>query len=175
MTDKEALQEIDRQEKRFAAAKCGRGLQLAKSAREYYQTIVKCRQKSADVAAECAAASGQIRLHLADRAPEGWNGVVFLSAGVTRVWPNRRLTLKVSPESLIRISDRAAENFKTPIAENVQGRENTEWSGILEGMLVGCMAQRLNRTLAWNAVTKRFDDKDANALIRPFVRKGWEF
>ena len=56
MTDKEALQEIDRQEKRFAAAKCGRGLQLAKSAREYYQTIVKCRQKSAEVAAECAAA-----------------------------------------------------------------------------------------------------------------------
>ena len=57
MTDKEALQEIDRQEKRFAAAKCGRGLQLAKSAREYYQTIVKCRQKSAEVAAECAAAN----------------------------------------------------------------------------------------------------------------------
>ena len=56
MTDEEALKEIDRQEKRFAAAKCGRGLQLAKSAREYYQTIVKCRQKSAEVAAECAAA-----------------------------------------------------------------------------------------------------------------------
>ena len=48
-------------------------------------------------------------------------------------------------------------------------------TGILEGMLVGCMSQRLNRTLAWNAATKRFDDKDANALIRPFVRKGWEF
>ena len=57
MTDEEALKEIDRQEKRFAAAKCGRGLQLAKSAREYYQTIVKCRQKSAEVAAECAAAN----------------------------------------------------------------------------------------------------------------------
>ena len=57
MTDEEALKEIDRQEKRFAAAKCGRGLQLAKSAREYYQTIVKCRQKSEEVAAECAAAN----------------------------------------------------------------------------------------------------------------------
>ena len=57
MIDEEALKEIERQEKRFAAAKCGRGLQLAKSAREYYQTIVKCRQKSAEVAAECAAAS----------------------------------------------------------------------------------------------------------------------
>ena len=48
-------------------------------------------------------------------------------------------------------------------------------TGILEGMLVGCMSQRLNRTLAWNATTKRFDDKDANALIRPYVRPGWEF
>ena len=57
MTDKEALQEIDRQEKRFAAAGFGNGLRLAKSAREYYQTIVKCRQKSAEVAAECAAAN----------------------------------------------------------------------------------------------------------------------
>ena len=47
MTDEEALKEIDWREKRFAAAKCGRGLQLAKSAREYYQTIVKCRQKLA--------------------------------------------------------------------------------------------------------------------------------
>ena len=57
MTDEEALKEIDRQEKRFAAAECGRGLQLAKSAREDYQTIVKCRQKSEEVAAECAAAN----------------------------------------------------------------------------------------------------------------------
>ena len=56
MTDEETLKEIDRQEKRFAAAKYSRGLQLAKSAREYYQTIVKCRQKSAEAAAKCAAA-----------------------------------------------------------------------------------------------------------------------
>ena len=38
MTDeealKEALKEIDRQEKRFAAVGCGRGLRLAKSTRE---------------------------------------------------------------------------------------------------------------------------------------------
>ena len=57
MTDGEALKEIDRQEKRFAAAGFGNGLRLAKSAREYYQTIVKCRQKSVDIAAECAVAN----------------------------------------------------------------------------------------------------------------------
>ena len=34
MTDEEALREIDRQEKRLAAAKCGRGLRLVNSARE---------------------------------------------------------------------------------------------------------------------------------------------
>ena len=48
-------------------------------------------------------------------------------------------------------------------------------TGILEGMLVGCMAQRLDRRLVWDAAKKRFDDKDANALIRPYVRPGWEF
>ena len=48
-------------------------------------------------------------------------------------------------------------------------------TGILEGMLVGCMSQRLNRKLAWNAETKRFDDKAANALMKPYVRPGWEF
>ena len=48
-------------------------------------------------------------------------------------------------------------------------------TGILEGMLVGCMSQRLNRKLSWSAEKKTFDDKDANALIRPYVRPGWEF
>lgn len=48
-------------------------------------------------------------------------------------------------------------------------------TGILEGMLVGCMSQRLNRKLNWDPVAHRFDDKDANALIKPYVRPGWEF
>ena len=48
-------------------------------------------------------------------------------------------------------------------------------TGILEGMLVGCMSQRLNRRLNWNAAARTFDDKEANALIRPYVRPGWEF
>ena len=48
-------------------------------------------------------------------------------------------------------------------------------TGILEGMLVGCMSQRLNRSLRWDATAKRFDDNAANALVRPYVRKGWEF
>ena len=39
MTDEEALKEIDRQEKRLAVAGFGNGLRLAKSAREYYQTM----------------------------------------------------------------------------------------------------------------------------------------
>ena len=48
-------------------------------------------------------------------------------------------------------------------------------TGILEGMLVGCLSQRLDRKLNWNAATRTFDDRDANALIRPYIRPGWEF
>jgi hypothetical protein len=46
---------------------------------------------------------------------------------------------------------------------------------ILEGMLVGCLSQRLNRRLAWDSSSRTFDDKAANELIRPYVRPGWEF
>ena len=48
-------------------------------------------------------------------------------------------------------------------------------TSILEGMLVGCLSQQLNRRLEWDAAKRTFDDADANALIRPYVRKGWEF
>ena len=56
MTDEEALKEIDRQEKRLAAAKCGRGLRLAKSAREYYQTMVELHREAVDAESGCLAA-----------------------------------------------------------------------------------------------------------------------
>jgi len=42
-------------------------------------------------------------------------------------------------------------------------------------MLVGCMAQRLNRKLAWDADLRRFDDPVANSLMTPYIRPGWEF
>ena len=56
MTDKEALQEIDRQEKRLVAAKCGRGLRLVNSAREYYETMIGLRKEAAEAEEGCAAA-----------------------------------------------------------------------------------------------------------------------
>ena len=61
MTDEEALKEIDRQEKRFAAAECGQGLRLAKSAREYYETIVKLHQEAVDAEAACLAAKRKVK------------------------------------------------------------------------------------------------------------------
>ena len=48
-------------------------------------------------------------------------------------------------------------------------------TGILEGMLVGCMSQRLGRRLSWDASARRFDDAVANALMKPYIREGWEF
>ena len=56
MTDEEALKEIDRQEKRLAAAKCGRGLRLVGSAREYYETMIGLRKEAAESEEGCVAA-----------------------------------------------------------------------------------------------------------------------
>ena len=47
---------------------------------------------------------------------------------------------------------------------------------MLEGMLVGCIAQQVPGKLAWNSAKQAFAGNDAaNALTRPFIRKGWEY
>ena len=46
---------------------------------------------------------------------------------------------------------------------------------MMEGILVGCAAQLTPGVLAWDSAAQRFDNADANALIRPYVRPGWEF
>ena len=55
MTVEEAFKELGRQEKRFAADNGGRGSLLAKSARDYYRTIVSCRKQLAEDADRVAA------------------------------------------------------------------------------------------------------------------------
>jgi len=46
----------------------------------------------------------------------------------------------------------------------------------MEGILVGCVAQRIpGRNLAWDAATRKFDFGPANALVDPPARKGFEF
>ncbi len=45
----------------------------------------------------------------------------------------------------------------------------------MEGILVGVAAQRLGGTLCWNSKRQRFDRTDANNLIQPYIRKGFEF
>ena len=45
----------------------------------------------------------------------------------------------------------------------------------MEGILVGCMAQRVPGKLKWDAATQTFDNKVANAFVKPYIRKGWEF
>lgn len=45
---------------------------------------------------------------------------------------------------------------------------------MLEGMLVGCIAQRLpNTKLEWSSKTQQFAHSTANAFIKPFIRQGW--
>jgi len=46
---------------------------------------------------------------------------------------------------------------------------------IMESVLVGVMSQRVPGVLAWNSCHQRFDNAAANDLMRPYIRKGFEF
>jgi hypothetical protein len=47
---------------------------------------------------------------------------------------------------------------------------------MMEGVLLGCIAQRVPGKLVWDSAKQRFiGNAAANARVRPFVRKGWEF
>ena len=46
----------------------------------------------------------------------------------------------------------------------------------MEGILVGCVAQRLPGTkLGWCSKEQKFDVPAANAFVKPYIRKGFEF
>ena len=45
----------------------------------------------------------------------------------------------------------------------------------MEGILVGCVAQRVGGVIRWDSASQAFDRADANAFVRPFIRKGFEF
>lgn len=47
---------------------------------------------------------------------------------------------------------------------------------MMEGVLVGCVAQRVPGKLTWDSGRQAFSGNDAAcALIKPHIRKGWEF
>ena len=60
MTVEEAFTELVRQEKRFSADDGGRGSLLAKSARDYYKTILTCRKQLAEDADRVAASKKKL-------------------------------------------------------------------------------------------------------------------
>ncbi|MBP5509684.1 MAG: Gfo/Idh/MocA family oxidoreductase [Kiritimatiellae bacterium] len=46
---------------------------------------------------------------------------------------------------------------------------------MLEGMLVGCIAQQVPGKLTWNSRAQTFGNPAADALLCPHIRKGWEY
>ena len=47
---------------------------------------------------------------------------------------------------------------------------------MLEGMLVGCIAQQVPGKLEWSSRKQQFaNNPAANALVKPYIRPGWEF
>ena len=45
----------------------------------------------------------------------------------------------------------------------------------MEGILVGCVAQRVPGRLEWNSAEQSFDSAEANNFVKPHIRKGFEF
>ena len=45
----------------------------------------------------------------------------------------------------------------------------------MEGILVGCVAQQVPGKLNWCSDKQQFDVAQANTLIKPVIRKGFEF
>ncbi len=45
----------------------------------------------------------------------------------------------------------------------------------MEGILVGCVAQQVPGKHVWNSCKQEFGDAAANALVKPYIRKGFEF
>jgi len=47
---------------------------------------------------------------------------------------------------------------------------------MMEGILVGCVAQQVGGKLDWCSCSQAFKNSAAaNALVKPYIRKGWEF
>lgn len=66
----------------------------------------------------------------------------------------------------------------TPVIEEVNSRCYSDvnfTTPLVEGVLVGCIAQRVKGKIKWDADARKFDSAAANALIRPNLRKGFEF
>ena len=45
----------------------------------------------------------------------------------------------------------------------------------MEGILVGCIAQQVAGKHTWDSASQKFGDAAANALVKPYIRKGFEF
>ena len=46
---------------------------------------------------------------------------------------------------------------------------------MLESMLVGCIAQQIEGKLTWDSKRQTFKNKAADALLKPHIRKGWDY
>ena len=68
---------------------------------------------------------------------------------------------------------------ETPVIEETNSRCYADVGHsipMMEGMLVGCIAQRVPGVLRWDSAGQQFvGNCEANAFVRPYIRSGWEF
>ena len=77
--------------------------------------------------------------------------------------------------------ERCKSSQQLEFVNAIKGTENTYSDidhsiPILEGMLVGCIAQQIPGKLSWSSRKQQFANNDAaNVLLMPHIRKGFEF
>lgn len=103
-----------------------------------------------------------------------WNGQILMTGDAKFVRHHDHAATRNLPQTLPRV-----KNHHWEFAEAVRGgaRPFSHWDHsvpLTEAVLLGCIAQRVDGRLCWNAAEGRFTNSDAaNALLKPECRYGW--
>ena len=80
------------------------------------------------------------------------------------------------PEVIIRNQGGQQKEFVNSCKGEVKCYSDVDHSvPMLESMLVGCIAQQNPGKLTWDTKKQTFKNKEADAMLKPYIRKGWEF
>lgn len=103
-----------------------------------------------------------------------WNGQILMTGDAKFVRHHDHAATREIPQTLPRV-----KNHHWEFVEAVRGgaRPFSHWDHsvpLTEAVLLGCISQRVDGRLRWNASEGRFANSDAaNALLKPECRYGW--
>ena len=98
--------------------------------------------------------------------------------GVDLVFARKKKKYIFLEKTIPRIKDETpVEEWVNAIKNDTLPLSNFEYSaGLTEMALLGCLAQRFNADLKYNADKMKITNrKDVNAFLKPPARKGWSY